>query len=278
MLHISTAHPISIMLRRERKTYMVNERVYNSCNLQKQNHHRYYFQIILFYPIHVYSLLAHGKNVTISTIGNRKNGAVEQFTASSSKCSIVTSVMVNLGLGQHSKVFYFRTTEWWAVGGNENQFCLGFTQSLDGSLVAENGFSGLHDKFDTWVDGINGFLKREKKVSIEKKIAKLVFQIEMNQGGASLENNFWNMVCLVCYWLVLCHSSVDSFSIFDLVQLILKPLDFDTHATTSSPHSTAARRCTVSYTDQVYSAKRECFTETELMDSNKTPPFPSPVT
>ena len=57
--------------------------------------------------------------------------------------------MMNLSLGQHGKVFYLGPTQWRAVGGDEDHLGLAFTKGFYGAFVAKDGFSGLHDEFDT---------------------------------------------------------------------------------------------------------------------------------
>lgn len=104
------------------------------------------------------SLLLSGKNIRVSSINDSENRAVEKLSASSSKSSVISIVVVYTGLGKHSKVLNLGSAKRRAVVGDEDHLCLGSAHALDRSLVSEVSLSRLHDQLDTGVHVVNSFL------------------------------------------------------------------------------------------------------------------------
>jgi hypothetical protein len=109
--------------------------------------------------------LSVAQDVRVSGVDNGHYRAVEEFTAGSSKSSIVTSIVVDGALGQHGVVLNLRFAKVRAVGRNENHLGLGHAESLDGGLVPQNGLSGSHDKLKAGVHRVLTLLLSSKKAS-----------------------------------------------------------------------------------------------------------------
>ena len=80
------------------------------------------------------------------------------FTTGGSQGSIVTRIVVNLGLGKHGKVFNLGSAKGRAVVADEKHLCLRLAHVLQSSLVSEVSLSGLHDQLDTGVHAVNSLL------------------------------------------------------------------------------------------------------------------------
>ena len=106
----------------------------------------------------IFALLLSGQDIRVSCISDGEDRTVEKLTASSSKSTVVTVIMVNRCLGKHGEILDLRTTERRAVIGDENHFCLGSAHVLKSSLVSEVSLSRLHDQLDTRVHVVNGLL------------------------------------------------------------------------------------------------------------------------
>lgn len=91
------------------------------------------------------------ENVRVTRVRDRDDGAVEEFTASSSQSSVISSVVVHLCLGKHGQVFNFRLSQVRAVAANENQPGLAVTKHFASRLVAKRNLSGSHDQLQATV-------------------------------------------------------------------------------------------------------------------------------
>ncbi len=106
----------------------------------------------------IFALLLSGQDIRVSCISDGEDRTVEKLTASSSKSTVVTVIMVNRCLGKHGEILDLRTTKRRAVIGDENHLCLGSAHVLKSSLVSEVSLSRLHDQLDTRVHVVNGLL------------------------------------------------------------------------------------------------------------------------
>jgi len=91
------------------------------------------------------------QDIRVTRVGNGQDGAVEEFTASRSKRSIVARIVVDGNLGQHGQILDLRLAKLWAVGCNQHHLGLVLTQGLDGSPGPKNGLARLHDQLETRV-------------------------------------------------------------------------------------------------------------------------------
>lgn len=66
--------------------------------------------------------------------------------------------MVDVALCKHSVVLKLRLAEWGSVASNDDQLGLSASQCLEGRLVSEDIFAGLHHQRQTGVDGVSGLL------------------------------------------------------------------------------------------------------------------------
>ena len=80
------------------------------------------------------------------------------FSASSSKSTVITVVVVNRSLGKHGKVFNLGSAKGRAVVADEKHLCLRLAHVLQSNLVSEVSLSGLHDQLDTGVHAVNSLL------------------------------------------------------------------------------------------------------------------------
>ena len=62
----------------------------------------------------------------------------EVFTASGSKFIVISDIMMNSGLGQHSVVLNLRLTEGRSVAGDDHKLTLSVPQGLQGLLVSQH--------------------------------------------------------------------------------------------------------------------------------------------
>merc|ERR1712173_245827 len=80
-------------------------------------------------------------NVRISWIGDSQTTNTKVFTASSSQLNVVTLVVVNTGLCEHSVILNLGSAELGCVVGENDQFGLSLTKLSDSLSVAEIIFS-----------------------------------------------------------------------------------------------------------------------------------------
>ncbi len=69
-------------------------------------------------------ILVFGEDIGVTYIKDRKNGAVEELSASGSKSDVVTGVVVDRDLSKHGHVLNFGLSQVRAVGGDEDQLGL----------------------------------------------------------------------------------------------------------------------------------------------------------
>ncbi len=62
----------------------------------------------------------------------------EVFTASGSKFIVISNIMMNSGLGQHSVVLNLRLTEGRSVASDNHKLTLSVPQGLQGLLVSQH--------------------------------------------------------------------------------------------------------------------------------------------
>jgi len=91
-------------------------------------------------------LVACGQDIRVTTIKDRQDGAVVELSTGGSEGRVVSSVVEDLCLGKHGKVLDFRLSKMRTVRGDEDQLGLTLAKLLDGVLVSQNGFTGLHDQ------------------------------------------------------------------------------------------------------------------------------------
>ena len=103
-------------------------------------------------------LLLGGEDIRISSISDGEDRAVEDLSASSSKSSVVSIVVVNIGLGKHGNVLNLGSAKRRAVVGDEDHLSLSFAHALQGCLVSKGSLSGLHNQLDAGVHGVYGLL------------------------------------------------------------------------------------------------------------------------
>jgi hypothetical protein len=96
-------------------------------------------------------LLVVEQDITVTSIDDTKDRAVEELSARSSEGTVVTRVVVDSGLGKHGKVFDLRLSQVRAVGGDKDHLDLSLSEGLDSVLVTQDGLSGLHDHLKTTV-------------------------------------------------------------------------------------------------------------------------------
>jgi len=87
------------------------------------------FSFTLFYS--GINLLLGGEDIRISSISDSEDGAVEMFSTSSSKSRVISIVMVDIGLSEHSKVFNLRSAKRRTVIANEDHLRLRSAHTLD---------------------------------------------------------------------------------------------------------------------------------------------------
>ena len=116
---------------------------------------------VSFYNPLLYLLLG-GKDVGITAINDGEDGAVVELTASSAEIGVVTRVVVDGGLGKHSKVLDLGLAKGRAVGGDEDHLGLALAEGLGGGLVAEDGLTGLHDQLKAGVHVLHVLLLRSR--------------------------------------------------------------------------------------------------------------------
>jgi hypothetical protein len=105
------------------------------------------------------NLLGAGEDVGVSLVGDRDHGHTEELSASSSKITVGTGVVMDSALGKHGVVLNLRLAQRRAVGRDDDKLCLGGSQSLDSGLVTKGRFSRSHDELELGVDGLNGLLR-----------------------------------------------------------------------------------------------------------------------
>lgn len=118
-------------------------------NMQRYNPNRRNLQLR-------YNLLfvSGAQDIRVSSIGNGKDGTVEELSASSSQGRVVSRVMVYLRFGQHGHVFNFRLAQVGAVAADEDHLGLVAAQQTAALLVAETDLTGTHNQFETTVHGV----------------------------------------------------------------------------------------------------------------------------
>merc|ERR1712242_339663 len=79
-----------------------------------------------------------------------------KYLASGSKLDVVSAVVVDAGLAQHSVVLDLGSSESWGVGAEDDQLTLAGSELSEGLSVAQAVFTGLHDQLKSAVDGFGG--------------------------------------------------------------------------------------------------------------------------
>jgi hypothetical protein len=87
------------------------------------------------------SLLLSGEDIRVTSINDGEDRAIEKLSASGSKSSVISIVVVYTGLCKHCKVLDFGSAKRRAVVGDEDHLCLGSAHALDRSLVSEVSLS-----------------------------------------------------------------------------------------------------------------------------------------
>jgi len=99
-----------------------------------------------------YLSLSDGEDVGVTSVGDRHNGNTVELTARGTEIDVVTGVVVDIGLGQHSVVLKLGTAESGAVGRDHQKLSLARSQSLEGALQAEGVLTRLDDQLKLAVD------------------------------------------------------------------------------------------------------------------------------
>ena len=95
------------------------------------------------------------ENVGVTGVGDRHNGNTVESTARGTEVDVVTRVVVNVSLGQHSVVLELRTTKSGAVGRDHQELGLSRSQSLQSALQAKGVLTRLDDQLKLAVDAFS---------------------------------------------------------------------------------------------------------------------------
>lgn len=94
-------------------------------------------------------------DVRIARIDDGQCAHPEVFTTGCAKLNVVSTVMVDTGLGQHGIVLDLRFPEGRAVVGQDDQLGFPLTDHLLGLFVAQDVLSTLHHQLESGVDGLH---------------------------------------------------------------------------------------------------------------------------
>jgi hypothetical protein len=95
-------------------------------------------------------------DIGITSISNAEAADSKVFTASGTEFDVVSGVVVDTGLAQHSVVLDLGSSESWGVRAQDDEFTFGSSELSEGLSVAEAVFTGLHDQLKSGVDGFGG--------------------------------------------------------------------------------------------------------------------------
>ena len=98
-------------------------------------------------------------DVGIARVDDTQAADSEVFTTRSSQINIVSMVVVDSDLRQHSIVLNLRLAERRAVVSKDHKLCLGVPEGPEDGLVAERVLAALHDKLQLVVDVVPGLLR-----------------------------------------------------------------------------------------------------------------------
>lgn len=99
-----------------------------------------------------YLSLGDGEDIRITGVGDCHNGNTVELTARGTQIDVVTGVVVDIGLGQHSVVLQLRAAESRAVRRDQQELCLTSSHSLENALQSESVFSRLDDQCELAVN------------------------------------------------------------------------------------------------------------------------------
>lgn len=97
-------------------------------------------------------------DIRITRISDTETRNAEELTTSSSKIDIVSTVVMDSGLGKHGVVFNLRLSQRRTVVRDNDQLALSLTKRFESGLVSQQVLSTLHDKSQAGVDVLHSFL------------------------------------------------------------------------------------------------------------------------
>ena len=106
-------------------------------------------------------------NIGITRVGDGQAANSKVFTASGTQVNVGSTVVVDAGLTQHSKVLDFTLSEWWDVARDQDELGLSSSQALEHGLVTQSVLSTLHDEGQATVK------RSEAKNEEKQRAAKL---------------------------------------------------------------------------------------------------------
>ena len=96
-------------------------------------------------------------DITVTGVSDGQAAHGEVFTAGSSEVVVVSSVVVNTGLGKHSVILDLGLGERRAVAADDDELGSASAKGLQGLFVAEGPLSRLANKSKARVDVVTSF-------------------------------------------------------------------------------------------------------------------------